>query len=389
VNKRKWAKPLNRIILILFALFLLKSCVIDKVLPKGLFGGGGAKGGKDQAAQQNQSAIPVKIFQADRYDFEDSLLALGTIKGQQEFKLSFEVPGIISQINFKRGDAVKKGELIAALKQEDIQLRIDRAEAQARKADADIQLAQRRYDDNEKLFNIGAIPKTSLERLKLELDKARYDMEVAEVELKASESVMDKSSLLAVEDGIIGDLNVEPGEGVTPNTLVCTLIVVSQVEAKFGVLEKDLAKVQIGQKAQVMVDAYPGKVFEGTIVNVSRQITGQTRTSDAWVAIDNPNRELLPGMFARIKVTVYKAENVVVIPSESIQMDEERRTFVYVVDLEKSIALRSAVQVGYQRSDYSHIESGVTEGQWVVTTGFQDLKDQSPVDVVEMQEKVF
>jgi RND family efflux transporter MFP subunit len=212
---------------------------------------------------------------------------------------------------------------------------------------------------------------------------------VANVELKASRVVMEKSTLLAGESGIIGDIFVEQGEAVTPNTLVGSLIVVSSVEAKFGVLEKDLPKVVVGQTAQVMVDAYPGRVFNGKIATVSKQVTGQTRTSDAWVAIENPDMNLLPGMFARIKVMVYKANNVIAVPTESVQKDEQGANFVYVVDLQKKVAAKKLVEIAYSRPDYTHVSSGITEEDWIATSGFDDLKDQSPVEVLEMQEKAF
>lgn len=338
-----------------------------------------------EAIAPKEQKIPVKAFKVARFNYEDSLNVLGTITGALEFKLSFEVPGVISSINYREGERYEEGALLVSLRQDDILLRLKRAQAELNKSETQVSIAAEKVAEHEKLFNMGAIPKQTLEKVKLELEGAKYESEAARLEAKAHESMLEKSNLYAPTGGMIGELKIEEGEAVTQNTLLGTHINTEFVYAEYGVVERDVNKIALGQKARVFVDAYPDKTFEGVIENIAPVVGGTSRTATARVRIENPERLLLPGMFARIRILLYSKKNTLVVPTDALQGSEGSQ-HIFIVHQEKETVEKRAVSVGYTRPDYSQIDAGVSEGELVAVSGLERLEDGSKVRVLEVQE---
>lgn len=338
-----------------------------------------------KAAAPKDVVIPVKAFKVGRFNYEAPLNVLGTLKGAVEFKLSFEVPGVVSSINYREGERYEEGALLISLRQDDILLRLKRAQAELNKAETQVEIQSEKVQEHEKLFAMGAIPKQTLDKIKLELQGAKYDAEGARLEVKAHESMLEKSNLYAPSAGMIGELKIEEGETVTPNTLLGTHIMSDYVFAEFGVVEKDVNKIALGQRARVFVDAYPDKTFDGVIENLAPVVGGTSRTATARVRIENPERLLLPGMFARIRILLYSKKNTLVLPTDSIQGSQGDQ-WVFVLHPDKGVAEKRAISVGYTRPDYSQIDAGVSEGELVAVSGLERLEDGAKIRLLETQE---
>ncbi len=386
---------------------------------------------KETMQHQQQAAkdapVAVKGFKVGRFNYEDSMNVLGTIKGSMELKLSFEIPGVISSINYKEGERYEEGALLVSMKQDDILLRLKRAQAAFNKAESQAKVAENEVAENEKLLKMGAIPQSTLEKKKLEMDAAKFEAEAQRLEMKANEAMLEKSNLYAPSSGMMGGLNVEEGENVSQSTLIGTHINTEYVYAEFGIVERDMQKITLGQKAKVFVDSYPDKPFEGVVDNIAPQITGTSRTSTAKVRIENPEGLLIPGMFARVRILLYSKKDALIAPTDAIQGGEGEK-FVYVIKrpegaipavaaegmqlpeeakaaltgkagvskkptaekesqkIEEGTVEKRAVTVGYTRPDYSQIDAGLTEGEIIVVTGFERLEDGKKIRLIETQE---
>lgn len=376
-NRRKVALGLG----ILMLLFMVRQCMIQ------------AKGRRQSLAEKlagekvspRDEIVPVKVFKVGRFNYEDTLNALGTIKGAMEFKLSFEVAGVISSVNYREGERYEEGALLISLRQDDVLLRLKRAQAEMNKSEAEGGIAKRKYEDQKKLFEIGAIPQSTLENARLEADKASYALESARLEVKANEALLEKSNLYAPSKGMIGELNVEEGEAVSPNTLLGSHIMTEYVYAEFGVVERDVNKMQLGQKARVFVDAYPDKTFEGVVENIAPVVAGKSRTASVRVRLENPEGLFLPGMFTRVRILLYSKKNTIAVPTDAIQ-GEPGKQFVFVADARKNETEKRAVTVGYTRPDYSQVDSGISEGELIATSGLEQLADKKKIKILETQE---
>ena len=310
----------------------------------------------EKETQLKEEEVPVNVFRVARGTFQDTLSAMGTVKGGSEIELRFQVAGVIESFNFREGDKVRKGELIARLDQSDALLKLKQAQIE--------------LEEYEKLYSIGAIVKSKLEQARLAA--------------KLAYSEFEKTYLRAAKDGIIGDKNVEVGEFITPNVKVATLVNLENVVVELGIIEKEIDRVFLGQKVTVNVDTYPGIDFAGMISNIAPLITGKSKTLTVKANLDNPGGLLLPGMFARVKISLFEKENALLVPSDSLDKSTgEFRVFVVGQD---NIAYAQIVDVAYLASDYAQIAGGLDEGELVVVEKPENLADGKRIRIIEVKE---
>lgn len=315
-------------------------------------------GGDDKPVVQPGSAVdevPVNVIEAHLARFQDTINAVGTLKGEAEVELRFEVDGKIDEFDVTEGAKVRRGQVIAKLSDKDSRLKVERAR---------IELQQK-----EQLFNLGAISK-------VQLDESRLNLDIAQTE-------SDKTRLVASRDGILGDKAAEIGEFVTPQRKIATLVAIKNVVVKVGIIEKQVDKVYPGQKILVTVDAYPGNVFEGTIQSISPIITGESKTFEITAKIPNPDSLLLPGMFARSRIITFEADDTISIPNDALAKTPGGFQ-VFVVNKD-NVAEARDVEVGYVATDSTQIRSGLNPGDVIIVQRPPELKAGSKVKVIEVQ----
>ena len=310
----------------------------------------------EKETQLREEEVPVNVFRVARGTFQDTLSAMGTVKGGSEIELRFQVAGMVKSFDFREGDKVSKGEVIARLDQNDALLKLKQAQIE--------------LEEYEKLYSIGAIIKSKLEQARLAA--------------RLASSEFEKTYLRAVRNGIIGDKNVEVGEFVTPNVKVATLVSLETVVVELGIIEKEIDRVFLGQKVTVNVDTYPEIDFTGRVSNISPLIAGKSKTLSVKANLDNPGGLLLPGMFARVKISVFEKENALLIPSDSLDRSTgEFRVFVVGDD---NVAYAQPVEVAYLSSDYAQIAGGLEEDELVVMEKPESLADGKRVRIIEVKE---
>ncbi|MBI4397062.1 MAG: efflux RND transporter periplasmic adaptor subunit [Elusimicrobia bacterium] len=310
---------------------------------------------KEKGKEPGSDIVAVNVMEIKYDRFQDILVAVGTIAGGSEIPLRFEVDGIIDLFEFREGDKVRKGDVIARLNQRDSFLKMKRA---------DLEL-----DQYEKLYAIGGVARSRLEEARVAADLARSEME--------------KTVLRASRDGIVGDKDAEVGEFVTPNKKVATLVSIETVIVRVGIIEKEIDKVFPGQKVMLTVDTYPGVEFNGRVENISPLVQGTSKTLTVEARLDNEGGLLLPGMFARTRIVIFEEENTIAVPNDALEKTQTGHK-LYIVTKENKAQARD-VEVGYVSSQYSQITKGLSPGEMVVTQKPQDLKDGSAVKIIEVQ----
>jgi len=336
------------------------------------------------SGEEQKEAVPVRCYKAALTDFKDDLPVMGTVKGGLEIPLKFEINGVIDSINFREGDMINKDDIIASINKKDAQLKVDYAKSKLESAKTQALAAKKKYEIHKSLYDIGGIIKAKLEEVELEAKSAAEQAKSAEVELKSAEAEFQKTDLIASREGVMGIREAEVGEFVTPNNKVTTLYDISEIFVELGIVEKEVDKVTLGQNVAVTVDSHSGAVFNGKVDYIYPVIEGKSRTLTAKVRLQNPDVQLLPGMFARAMITVAEFHNAMVIPSLSLNKKDEGYS-VFVVDEQNKVRIKP-VKVEYITTDYSVIGEGLHEGELVVTETPQELKEEMPVQVIEVQE---
>lgn len=312
-------------------------------------------GTKPVKGHGGSDAMAVNVVEVKPEKFQDTLVAVGTIAGGSEIALRFEVEGSIEKFDFREGDKIRKGDIIARLNQKEVFLKLKRAELE--------------LNQYEKLYAIGGVARGRLEEARLAVDLARADLE--------------KTVLRAPRAGILGDKDAEVGEFVTPSKKIATLVSIETVIVRVGIIEKEIDKVFPGQKVIVTVDTYPGVEFNGKIENISPIVSEGSKTLSLEARLENEGGLLLPGMFARTKIAIFEEDNALVVPNDAVEKTQAGHR-VYVVTKDGKAQAKDIV-VGYISNQFSQVTSGLTAGEQVITQKPQELKDGSPVKVIEVQ----
>jgi RND family efflux transporter MFP subunit len=340
--------------------------------------------GEKKAQEEEQEPVGVKVVKAQKADFQDLLPVLGSIEGLAEIDLKFEVPGTIEFFNFKEGDRVRKGDVIARLDNKDALLKVKYRKAKLDVAKTALDSAKKKLEIYQNLYDIGAIIKSKLEETQLEVENKLKEFVAARIEVYSAKQELSKTYLKAPLDAVIGPRDAEPGEYVTSNSDITTLVDTRQVYAKIGIVEKDIVKLQSGQPAKFFVDTYPNKTFDGEVSNITPMIKGKSRTLTVKAKLPNDENLLVPGMFARGFVTVFSKKDTIAVPIKAVETSGEE-TFVFVVD-EKNVAHQKPVKIGYTAIDEVQIDEGIEEGELVVTDTPIKLKEGAPVKITEKEE---
>ncbi|MCX5656678.1 MAG: efflux RND transporter periplasmic adaptor subunit, partial [Candidatus Omnitrophica bacterium] len=342
-----------------------------------LLGGGGAE----------QEKIPVRVYKVAKSDFQDELSVVGTIKSIPEIDLKFEINGRVTEIRFKEGQKVKNGDLVAKLDQKDAQLELEWVKAKYEAAKAEADSVKKRSEVIEKLFQTGAIIEARVEEARAEIKAAEERAHVAAVEIKSSQARLEKTNLYASQNGIMGPRDMDAGEFITPQDRIGTLLSEENMFVEVGIIEKDIYKIQVGQRVVVNVDAYPKTDFYGVVDNIFPVLEGKTRSLNVRVKLIESRGMLLPGMFARSRIAIYSKKEAIIVPTSSVTV-EEKRYFAACIEDEK--VKNKEVFLEYLTTDYAVVKTGIKEGDLVIveTPGLKKLKDGTPVDIMEMQEQL-
>jgi membrane fusion protein (multidrug efflux system) len=351
--------------------------------------------------QTEPSLRLVRAFKAKRTDFRDILPVMGTVKGKTEIGLKFEINGVIKTISFREGEKIKTGETIACLDQKDTQLKIAYAKNKFNAAVAASNSTQKKLEVHQKLYEAGAIIKSKLEEVALEAESAKFQAETARSEMELAENELNKICMSATKDGVMGPREAEEGEFVTPQDKVGSLLEISEVFIEVGVVERDIEKVKVGQRAKVYVDAYPNNAFEGTVKYIFPVIEGKSRTLTVKIDVPNPEGLLLPGMFCRAEISIVELKDALIVPITALTLTEKGTLLAPVIpassiekteeEQETGIVQLRRVNIGYKTSDYAEITEGLSAEDLVIieVQGEKALEDNVKVKILGIEEVAF
>jgi membrane fusion protein (multidrug efflux system) len=308
----------------------------------------------------------------------DDTQAVGSLKSRQGVTLRPEVSGRITQLNFKDGERVKKGQLLV---QFDDQLQL----AQVKQSQAELSIAQANHKRNQELVAQNFISKRSV-------DESAANLEVAQAKLSLSQATAARLKIIAPFDGMTGIRTVNVGDYLKDGGDIVNIEDIAAVFVDFRLPERFQSKVKKGQQAQVDMDALPGRKFTAVIQAIDPLLDANGRSVGVRACIDNRQNQLRPGMFARVNTVFSEREKAVVVPEEAIVPQGGKQFVIKLLDgadkgteKETKTTQRVEVKVGIRRPGKVEILEGLAEGDEVVTAGQQRVqKDGTSVKVVEL-----
>jgi membrane fusion protein (multidrug efflux system) len=186
------------------------------------------------------------------------------------------------------------------------------------------------------------------------------------------------TNIVAPISGVVAQRMVKPGNLISLNAPVFRIVDNSRLEAVLNVPEREMAVIKQGMPLRMLVDAIPGKVFEGKVDRVSPVVDSGTGTFRVVCAFAG-NDTLRPGMFGRIEVVYDQRNNVLTMPRTAL-LEDEGESAVYVARGNK--AARVPVKIGYTTGEFAEILSGLKEGDRVITAGKVAVRDGTEIQIL-------
>jgi len=326
------------------------------------------------SAAGGQRAPAVEVAKVEETRLVDEAQSVGSLRSRQGVMIRPEVAGRVKAILFTEGQRVSKGQLLV---QFDDQLQA----AQLAQAKAEMSIAEANHKRNQELVAQNFISKRSVDEsaAALEVARAKHDLALA---------TLQRLKIVAPFDGVTGLKQINVGDYLKDGADIVNIEDIDAVLVDFRLPERFQSKIRPGQKAQLSLDALPGRPFSALVQAVDPLIDANGRSIGIRGCIDNRQRQLRPGMFARVNTVFAVREQALTVPEESLVPQGGRTFVVKVVPGEKPdtlVSLRVAVKTGVRQPGKVEITEGLELGDTVVTAGHQRLqKDGTTVRVIDL-----
>lgn len=334
-----------------------------------------AQAGAPARAASGPSRPPaVEVARVEVIKLTDDAQAVGSLRSRQSVVLRPEVSGRVTQLNFRDGDRVRRGQVLVQL---DDQL----PRAQLQQAQAELSIAMANHKRNQELVAQGFISQRSV-------DESAANLQVAQAKLSLARATAARLRIVAPFDGIAGIRNISVGDYLKDGADIVNIEDMDAIFVDFRLPERFQTKVQRGQTAYVDLDALPGRKYAAIVQAIDPLVDANGRSVGIRACIDNRRLQLRPGMFARITAVFGERDNARVIPEEAIVPQAGRQFVIRLVDgpdQDTKIAQRVEVKVGIRRPGRVEIIEGLQPGDLVITAGQQRVqKDGMPVRVMDL-----
>ncbi|HZE88837.1 MAG TPA: efflux RND transporter periplasmic adaptor subunit [Verrucomicrobiae bacterium] len=406
-----------------------------------LVGGGAAArlGNKDRDLPR------VTTGKVAKKDLVSRVTCNGKVQARKKVELSAPIAGQIINLAVREGDSLKKGDFLMQIDRVTLQANADSSKAALAAllsdrdaAKANLERDRLEYERASTSYRGGVIAELDFQRAKAAYDASQANLQSVENRIEQARATfagardtLSKTTIMAPIAGLITRLNVEEGEVAiigtmnNPGTVLMTISDLSVIEAVMDVDETDIPQVIVGQKATLLIDAYPGKAFDGVVTEVGSSPVNAAAGSTAGIdfevkiRIENPPAGLKPGLSVTADIATGHRDGVVAVPLQALVLRDRdnpepapvteeaekagsakkmRATAVEsrsrdqegVFVLQGGVAKFSPVKTGLTGDLDIEAASGVKEGQEIVTGPFRilrALKDGDRVVVAKPEAK--
>lgn len=325
------------------------------------------------------TAISVKVAPVQYTDSTPSLSFNGSLEGQTSAAISAKISGRITEVLVQEGQQVRAGDPLIRLETVELSNSARQASEAVRKAQITYDIAKNNYDRYHSLYQKGAISAQQLEDALGKFQIAEADLSSAAASQGNAEQQLANTVITAPVDGIVANKTATIGQVVSPGSSLLTVQNISQMYAVINVEQKNLGVVKEGQKAQVTIDAYPGKIFEGTVEVMNPEAESSSRMFRTKIKLDNTTHELKPGMFANIALLTGESVKVLTVPQSAVVQKQGQ---YYVFQVQDGKAVRKQIEVGQVTGSIIEVKAGLETGAQVIATSVNRLNDGVAVKVV-------
>jgi RND family efflux transporter MFP subunit len=296
-----------------------------------------------------------------------SLPLSGSMSPIVQATLKSKVGGEVELVPLREGQEVREGEVLARIDTRNLQAQYDRQLAAVERARADLQLATLNRDKNRTLLESHYISQNTYEATESAYAGMVANLKLAEADARLAKISLDDAVVRAPFAGTVAKRHVQPGEKVSPDSSIVTLVDLRQMVLEAAVPAGDIPAVSIGQRARFKVGGFGARDFDGEVQRINPITADGSRAITIYIAVSNPNQALKGGMFAQGALTLDNVAPVLAVPQRAVH-EEAGAAFVYTLRDDK--IARTTVKIGPAApgSSFVEVRDGLAAGDRVIVT---------------------
>jgi membrane fusion protein (multidrug efflux system) len=344
--------PYSTVVLCFFVAVILSSCGEKK--PKITPGQGGAR---------QQPVMKVDAYIVKNEPFAENIEVPGTVIANEATEIHPEVSGRIVYLNLAEGRTISRGTLLAKLYDDDLQ-------AQLKKLQVQLQIAQTNEQRSAQLLKIEGISKADYDNSLLNVNNIKADIDIIRTSIS-------KTEIRAPFSGKLGLKNISPGAYVTPVTVLAVINQTSQLKLDFTVPEKYTGQIKTGQ---IVNFSYEGstKSYRAKVIATESSITQNTRSLYVRSLVQDKDEKLLPGSFAKVQLSFDPSPNTILIPTQAVVPQARGKK---VILYKGGIAKFTDVTTGVRDSARVQVLDGLKTGDTIITTGLLSTRPDAKIQL--------
>lgn len=324
---------------------------------------------QQKAAETDEVLVPVSLAKIEQSTRSENIVASGLVASSEEARLSFKIGGIIQKIYVTEGQKVQKGQLLATLNTTEIDAQVNQAKYAVEKSERD-------YKRVESMLKDTAATLEQMQNVTTALDIAKQNLQIAQFNRSYAQITS------SIDGAVIKKMGNE-GELTGPGTPIFYITSNRQGDwvVRVGVSDKDWARLKVGDKASITLDAYPSEAFGGTITKLAPAADPMNKLYEIEVRIQANGKRLASGLFAKVELKPLQSRSYAVVPLEAIVEGNGKEASVYVLDETRKKVKRLPIQIGFVDGDKVLITNGLEGVNEVITSGSAFLTETSTVIV--------
>jgi membrane fusion protein (multidrug efflux system) len=326
---------------------------------------GGRQGGPPGGfGGRPSAAVPVEVTPVERRDIASYIETNGTLEAEAEVDIVARTAGPIVELLAEENMAVRKGQLLARIDQDEIRARVEVSRVARDEA-------QTAFDRAETLQRANLLSAEEFEQARSRLDSAR-------AEALGNEILFGYTEIRAPFSGLIVRRYIKFAENLTINQPLFRISDFDPLLCPIQVPERELPRLATGQRAHVTVDAWPGQRFAASVLRISPVVDAATGTVKVTLEVEAEGK-LRPGMFGSVFLQTDTHVGALVIPRSALALDSIGDAVFVAGD---GTAVRREVVLGVREGDFVEIVDGLTEGEPVISVGQDSLSDGTPIEIL-------
>ena len=301
----------------------------------------------------------VSVTSAVRQAVPQDAVYSSTVQANAVNNIAPQSGGRIQKLNVEVGDFVSSGQILAEMDR----VQLDQASLKLKNDETELARVKQ-------LFEEGGVSQSDYEALELAFNVSK----------SSYANLLENTILRAPIGGVVSARNYDRGDMYAMAQPIYTVQQITPVKLLVPISETDYIRVKRGDKVHLTVDAIPGKSYEGSIVRLYPTMDAATHTFNAEVRVPNTNRELRPGMYARVTVDYGSNDSIVVPDAAVLKQQGSGQRIVYVLNPDDTVSIKMVTTGRHFGTSYE-ILSGLEEGEQVLTGGHTNLKSGDKVEV--------